>query len=67
LFHYHLRNDRESFVHPRLLYCREEKLSQVRAALAHLLEMLFRVLPDGTQVLCDEGQNGLISGPGLTP
>lgn len=47
-----------------LLYCREEKQSQVRAALAHLREMPFRMSSEGTRVLCDDGQNGPIRGPG---
>lgn len=45
-----------------LLYCHPEKQGQVREALAHLREMPFRLSSEGTQVLCDDGQNHPILG-----
>jgi D-glycero-alpha-D-manno-heptose-7-phosphate kinase len=47
-----------------LRYCREEKQSHVRTALSQLREMPFRMSTEGTRVLCDDGQNGPIHGPG---
>ena len=46
-----------------LLYCREPRQAHVRAALAHLREMPFRMSSEGTRLLFDDGQNGPILGP----
>jgi D-glycero-alpha-D-manno-heptose-7-phosphate kinase len=40
-----------------LLYCRQDKQSQVRDALAHLQEMPFRMSHEGSQVIHNDGQN----------
>ncbi len=43
-----------------LLYCRPDKQSQVRAALAHLQEMPFAMSHEGSQVIHNDGQNAPI-------
>jgi D-glycero-alpha-D-manno-heptose-7-phosphate kinase len=40
-----------------LLYCRQDKQSQVREALAHLQEMPFAMSNEGSQVIHNDGQN----------
>jgi D-glycero-alpha-D-manno-heptose-7-phosphate kinase len=43
-----------------LLYCRPDKQSQVRDALAHLQEMPFAMSHEGSQVIHNDGQNAPI-------